>query len=222
VITTNIPDYIGFFVVDAQSGQVLEAEGESTLPCGGAPNCGTTTETLRGVYAQPDYGLSKGVNVSTESFEVSGGPLGLDGNFSVDVPDVTVMAPGSSGSIVVNFTGDPNTCVGSCVPFTDSYYPNVSWIPSDISMNFSETTVPVPTSQTANDNLRISIAPNATQGTYIVFFEFPGPGAGYEASGYVILSVWDGKGQWPVLPMLSVPLLDGQKQPIIFNATSTS
>jgi hypothetical protein len=167
--------------------------------------------------------MTEGVNVSTESFEVDGGPLGLNGNFSVNVPDVVVMAPGSSGSITLNFSGDPNAYRGGGI-FTDTYYPSVGWIPSGISMNFSETAIPMPANQTATDTLSISIAPNATQGTYIIFIGFPNPLAGveFQASGYLILSVWDGTGQWPVLPMMNVPLLDGQKQPIIFNATSSS
>lgn len=224
IITTSIPNYVGFFVVDARTGQVVEAVGESTLPCGGAPNCGTTTETIIPIGTHPDYDLAQGMNVSTESFEVNGSALGINGDFSVDVPHVVVMSPGSSGSIEVSFTGNPNICTGSCIPFTDEYLPSVTSTPSGVSMNFSETNVPVPASDTANDTLHISISPSAAQGTYIVFFEFPGPGgSGYATSyGYLILSVWDGQGPWPVLPMLSVPLANGQPQPIIFNTTSTS
>jgi hypothetical protein len=224
IITTSFPNYVGFFVVDARTGQVVEAEGESTLPCGGAPNCGTMADTLIPIGAYPDYGRTQGMNVSTESFEVNGSALGINGDFPVDVPHVVVMSQGSSGSMEVSFTGNPNICTGNCTPFTDEYLPSLSTMPSGVSMNFSETNIPVPASGTANDTLHISVSPSAAQGTYIVFFEFPGPGGGGYAtsSGYLILSVWDGQGPWPVLPMLSVPLLDGQPQPIIFNTTSTS
>jgi len=228
IITTNAPDYVGYFVVDAETGQVVEAEGESTQPCGGSPNCGIAYSTPSGVISTPMYDQTRGLQVASESFEVNGSALGINGTYSVEVPHVVVMRPGSSGSIGLNLTGIEETCPppsGNIIYDCPSSYqvaPRASTPPNDtlpygVSVSFSDPSVSVPVGGSVNDTLLISVPSNATQGTSIIFLQNP-PSTDY--AGYIVLSVWNGQGQWPVLPMLNAPLLDGQEQPVIVNGTS--
>ncbi len=59
IITTTAPNNVGYFAVDTETGQMVEAEGESTLPCGGAPNCGIAYATSSGVVSAPLFGDTK-------------------------------------------------------------------------------------------------------------------------------------------------------------------
>lgn len=228
IVSTSTPDYLGVFGVDAETGQVVVAESDPTLPlCTGPhPICGEVYYPPYGVYSTPIYGQTKGLQVASESFEIDGSPLGLNGTYSVEVPHVIVMPPGSHGSIGLNLTGIETNCPSSTPARTvvncrsNSNYlvtPSTSSLPSGVSVSFSKPSITVEMGGSANDTMLLSVAPNATQGTYIVFLNDP-PDPDYP--GYVILSIWNGQGQWPVLPMLSVPLSDGQNQPIIFNGTS--
>ena len=238
-VTTSAPDYVGYFVVDAETGQVVEAEGESTLPCGGAPNCGIQYSTPSGVNSAPDYAQTSGLTVASESFEINGSAVGLNGTYSVLVPNVISMRPGSSGSIGLNLTGIEIDCPpissaqgnttststtvttvtvnGSCSPFTYDVTPSTRALPPGVTVDFSKPSVGVDMGATVSDPMQISVSSNAPQGTYIIFLDSPPYTAG---GGYVILSIWNGQGSWPVLPMLTAPLIDGQNQPVIVNGTS--
>ncbi|MDA4115616.1 MAG: hypothetical protein OK442_03555 [Thaumarchaeota archaeon] len=203
IITTNAPNYVGYFVVDAETGQVVEAEGESTLPCGGAPNCGTTTTTeyLTNVFLTPYYDQTSGLRVPSEFLEVNGSSFGLSGNFSVEIPHVIVMAPGSSGSIGLNVTGEGMSCSTSYCPSSQfQVAPSIGPFHPGVSVSFSDPVISLKMGATVNDTMLISVSPTAAEGTYIVLLDnklYSSPDAGY--GGYFILSIWNGLGQWPPL-----------------------
>jgi hypothetical protein len=203
MITTSAPNYLGYFAVDAETGQVVEAEGESTLPCGGAPNCGTTTitEYRSDVYLTPYYNQTKGLRAPAEFFEVNGSSFGMSGNYSVEAPHVIVMAPGSSGSIGLNVTGiEMNCSIPYCSSSEIQVTPSTESLPPGVSISFSDPITSVKMGGTINDTMLISVSSTATEGTYLVLldnklYSSPDPGNG----GYFILSIWSGIGQWPPL-----------------------
>lgn len=234
IITTSAPDYVGYFVVDAETGQVVEAEGESTQPCGGSPNCGIVYETQSGVDSAPFYAQTSGLSLAPESFQINGSAVGLNGTYSVLVPDVITMRQGSSGIIGVNLTGISVECApqqtsvsggattivfgGICAPFTYDVTPSTGALPPGVTASFSEQSVGVEMGASVSDSMQISVSPNAPQGTYVIFLDSPPYTA---ARGYIVLSIWNGQGSWPVLPMLTVPLAGStQNQPVIVNGTS--
>jgi len=203
IITTNAPNYVGYFVVDAETGQVVEAEGESTLPCGGAPDCGTTTiiDYSTDVFLTPYYNQTKGLSAPAEFFEVNGSSFGMSGNYSVEIPHVIVMAPGSSGSIGLNVTGLEMNCSTSyCLSSPFQVAPSTGSLPPGVSISFSDPLTLVKMGATVNDTMLISVSSTATEGTYLVLLDnklYNSPDAG--RAGYFILSIWNGQGQWPPL-----------------------
>ncbi|HVB01111.1 MAG TPA: YncE family protein [Acidimicrobiales bacterium] len=232
IVVTSAPNYAGYFVVDAVSGQVLEALAESTLPCGGGP-CGTTTETETGVTAAPLFDQAHGLAVEPESFQVDGRAFGLNATYSVYVPNVVVMAPGTTGTLGLTLQGiqadcPPNQTASSgsqtvvtiqdC-PTSYQVSPSTAQLPAGVSVSFSKPTVDVAAGATLNETMTISVSATAAQGTYMVFLQ-SAPNTSGVLGDYYVLSVWNGKGQWPVLPMLDVPLFSGDKQPIIVNGTA--
>ena len=231
VITTSAPNYVGYFVVDAVSGQVLEALAESTLPCGGGP-CGTTTSRPMGVTATPVFNQAHGLAVQPESFQVDGRVFGLNGTYSVYVPHVVVVAPGTSGTLGLTLQGLEADCppnrtgsssqtiitVQNC-PTAYQVSPSTTQLPTGVSVSFSQPSVNVAAGETLNETMTISVSASAAQGTYMVFLR-SAPNTSGVLGGYYILSVWNGKGQWPVLPMLSVPMFNGDNQPVIVNGTA--
>ena len=240
IITTSVPNFVGYFVVDAVSGQIVEAEGEDTRPCGGSPNCGIVYSTPSGVYSSPLYSRVSGAQVTTQRFLINGTAVGLDGEYPVAVPNVLVMRPGSQASVGLvltglgspcNQTGNSGDSTGgpaqtrstSTVTVTETYCgpyqisPLAVSVPENLSVTFARPDVSVPMGGNATDTMLISAPNNAAQGTYIVFLRSPPSTASYS---YFILSIWDGQGEWPVLPMMNAPLLDGQDQPILVNGAS--
>jgi len=238
IITTGVPNFLGYFVVDAVSGQIVEAEGEDTRPCGSSPTCGIVYSIPSGVYSSPLYAQVSGAGVTRQSFVINGTAVGLNGTYSVLVPNVLVMRPGSQASVGLNLTGLGRQCnqtgnsgestggaaqttltstvTGTyCGPYEIS--PLAVSVPENVSVTFARPNVSVPMGGNATDTMLISVADNATQGTYIVFLRNPPSTASYS---YFILSVWDGQGTWPVLPMMNAPLFNGQNQPILVNGTS--
>jgi hypothetical protein len=209
------PDYAGVFGIDAQTRQVVVADVSSTLPCGGAPNCGTTTTYLSAVYGTIDYNAAKGVLVASESFYVNGSVVGEPGTYPVVVPNVIVAAPGSSGSVQVDYqaVGPPCHESGGCSSSSYDVSPSVSLLPPGVSVSFSKQEVAVTGNETAQDTMSITVAANATQGTYFVKL---GPSMyGSDTWPYFVLTIWNGQGQWPVLPMLQ-----GQDQSVILSGAS--
>lgn len=219
-ISTSAPNYVGYFWVDAENGQVLGAEGESTLPCGGAQNCGIVYSKPSGVISTPLFGDTKGLDISTESFEIDGTAVGLNGTYSVLVPHVISMRSGSSGSIGLNLTGIASTCTSNsqltCVPFPYNVTLRATGIPQGVSITYANQSAEVAMGASVVAEASIT-ALSASPGTYVVFFDTP-PYTAY--GGYVILSVWNSRGQWPVLPMLDVPLANGDNQPVLVNGTA--
>ncbi len=183
--------------------------------------------------ATPDFDQAHGLAVEPESFDVDGRVFGLNGTYPVYVPNVVVVAPGTSGTLGLTLQGIEVNCppsqtsssgsqtvitVQNC-PTAYQVSPSTSHLPTGVSVSFSQPTVNVADGETLNETMTISVSASAAQGTYMVFLG-NAPYTSGVLGDYYILSVWDGKGQWPVLPLLSVPLFNGDNQPIIVNGTA--
>jgi hypothetical protein len=186
IITTSVPNYLGYFVVDAETGQIVEAEGESVSPCG-APS-GFVCLQEKGVYAAAIHGQTDGVQMESESFAVNGSLLKQNGTFLVEVPNVVVVGPGSSGSVGLNLTdmvapcpsqagssvggtdsgGKTTTVVITCIPDTTGA-PSAGSLPAGVSASFTEPSVS--SGGSIEDTMQISASSNASQGTYILLLQ---------------------------------------------------
>ena len=106
-----------------------------------------------------------------ESFEIDGRALGLNGTYSVLVPDVISMLPGSSGSIGLNLTGIAPTCSSNsqftCIPFPYNVTVSATGLPQGVSMTYSNQSVEVAMGASVVDVASIA-ALSASPGTYVV------------------------------------------------------
>jgi len=122
--------YQGYFGVDAETGQILVAKVGPTHP---SQSPGTRTVYFSGPFAAIDYQDSQNITVAQQSFRANGSILGIGGVFPVTVPNVIIVAPGSSGSVEVNVTDEcprgypcPSDATLSAVP-----------LPPGVSVSFS-------------------------------------------------------------------------------------
>ncbi len=164
--------------------------------------------------------IRRRLDISSESFEIDGRAFGLNGTYSVLVPDVISMLPGSSGSIGLNLTGIAPTCSSNsqftCIPFPYNVTVSATGLPQGVSMTYSNQSVEVAMGASVVDVASIA-ALSANPGAYASSStrrHTPTTG------GTCVLSVWNGNGQWPMLPMLDVPTNNGDNQPIIVNGTT--
>lgn len=191
IIHLSSSSYQGYFGVDAETGQVLVAQ---TWPVNvSASSVGVRTVYISGPFAAIDYRDFQGVAVAQQSFQVNGSTLGVEGAFPVIVPNVIILAPGSSGSLKVNVTDE---CPRG-FPCPSDVTLSTGSLPPGLSINFFRQELPLVGNQTVQNMMVISALQNATQGTYLIELD------GLAVPLYFILSVWNGHSSWPILPLLA-------------------
>jgi hypothetical protein len=190
IIDLNSSGYQGFFAVDAGTGQILVAQAAPNGPP--SPPPGAKFVYVSGPIAKIDYQGAGGVTVAWQSFQVNGSTLGIKGAFSVTVPNVMVVLPGSSGS--VNVSVKDECPQGYICPSNTTL--SAGPLPSGLSINFFQPELRLAANETVQDSMQISASQNATQGTYLIELK------GLAVPVYFVLSVWNSQGAWPVLPML--------------------
>ena len=189
--------YSGTFAVDAETGQLDSGDAIMMYP----------SMQFEYLSSSLNYASASGITVSNETFGISGAMLGNSGTIPVEVQNVVLLKPGSTGRIDLNFSSNLSYPVTLSFSFSNPLgeYQSLSKdnLPQGVSIQFSNPAVVVSSDGTAKTTMEISAAPTDTSGTYIleVVANYESPHSGSSSTTFMI-SVWNGVGAWPALPTL--------------------
>ena len=190
--------YQGTFAVDAEDGQ---------LDAGGVQNMFPST-LFEHVSGSANYSsASGGLSVANESLKVSNSIVGGSGVSYLSVPNVIVIKPGSQGALDLNFSSNiPKNLTATLKvqnPFPEFQQLGTNALPSGMSVAFGNQPFVIPANRTAQTEIVFSTLSDATQGTYLLEINvaLAAGSQNYGSSQVLILvSVWNGSGQWQAPP----------------------
>ena len=198
IIELGYSNYHGVFVVDAVTGNLVTGSAGVSLGMhlGGA------------YYGSVAFSTARNLTVAERTFRTNGTIIGRPGSVEVAVPDVLIVKPGTAGSIQLNYTnsrvGDPNINLSFADPLPDLQSLSSAAVPPGVSLQFSNSTMALPSNGTASATLLISVDKNAPSGTYLLEVDATNTGPYLQGKIQVLFffSVWKGSGEWPPPPMV--------------------
>jgi hypothetical protein len=203
---TDCCEQDGVFAVDAGTGELVS---ESFSVGIGIPNVqGESSGSLV-------FPSARGMSVSNETFESNGSIIDRPGLVSVEVPHVLIAKPGSSSSILLdystsNLSSPFNITLSFANPTPSIQNLSSNGNPPGVSLQFSKPNLVLPRNGAVSTAFLISVAGNAAAGTYLIELAETSifPGSGTTQTNEVLLfylSVWNGAGEWPPPPQWPLP-----------------
>jgi len=191
-LTSPVPQfgYQGEFAVDAETGKIDSAGAQNLFP----------DTPIYTVEDSLNFSSAKGLEVSNEKFGINGSLIGASGTVFIDVQNVLILKPGSSGTIELNFSSTMKSAENISLLFTNPFPSlerlSTDSLPKGVSANFSDHSLLVPADSDSATTIDFSATREAQIGTFVLEIE---SSTGFY---YFIISVWNGVGQWPPPPPL--------------------
>ncbi len=192
--------YSGTFAVDAETGEIVVGYAQASYPSLNYP-------FLSGAI---DGSSVCNLKVLQLNFSIDGKIIGMEGKLPLIVPNVVVVRPGASGSIGLNITSNHsqdvivNLTMANPLPGLQSLGSDSS--PEGVSMQFMRQQMVVQANGTSQATLLISVQNDVLQRTYLLEVDleymYPQWNQPSKQSFVFLLTIWDGKGYIPPLPII--------------------
>lgn len=192
--------YQGTFAVNARTGELVSGWAQAFFPSMSYQYVG---------FSSTMYSSAHNLIVSTQTFGIDGGIVGVSGHVPVTVPNVVIARPGSIGTIGLNFSSTINSAAKVNLSFVDPFPSFESLasngLPTGVTIVPSSSSIVIPSNGQAPVELTISVDQSASAGTYLIGLKIAiiasnwgQPNEGVDV--IFVLSVWNGEGQWPAPP----------------------